>query len=165
MKETEYSVHVDFGKIEIEVDKIQGGNGEIKDRIASFLKSLKETTARIEPTLSNETEDERELWEDYKHLQREKLAVLDLSHEWDYISEEIKESNPKLDFLVNDAIDELNDHMGVLAESHRAHIDILEIYNTRKIEFLALVITAAISYIAVWEFSVRDLLVSIKFPP
>ncbi|MGO8807349.1 MAG: hypothetical protein ACLQO7_12245 [Candidatus Bathyarchaeia archaeon] len=164
MKETEYSVHVDFGKIEAEVDKLQGGNEEIKDRIACFLKSLKETTARIEPTLSNETEDERELWEDYKRLQREKLAVLDLSHEWDYISEEIKESNPRLDFLVNDAIEELNDHMGVLAESHRAHIDILEIYNTRKIEFLALVITAAISYIAVWEFSVRDLLVSVRFP-
>ncbi len=88
-----------------------------------------------------------------------------MSHEWDYISEEIKESNPRLDFLVKDAIEELNDHMGVLAESHRAHIDILEIYNTRKIEFLALVITAVISYIAVWEFFVRDLLVSIEFPP
>jgi hypothetical protein len=87
-----------------------------------------------------------------------------LSHEWGYISEEIKESNPRLDFLVNDAIEELKDHMGVLAESHPAHIDILEIYNTRKIEFLALVITTAISYIAVWEFSVSDLLINLSFP-
>jgi len=125
---------------------------------------LKKTTVRVEPTLSKETNDERELWEDYKQLQREKLAVLDLSHEWDYISEEIKESNPRLDFLVKDAIDELNDHIGVLAESHRAHIDILEIYNTRKIEILALVVTIVISYIAVWEFFVKDLLVSIAFP-
>jgi len=82
----------------------------------------------------------------------------------DYISEEIKESNPRLDFLVRDAIEELNDHIGVLAESHRAHIDILEIYNTRKIEVLALVVTIVISYIAVWEFTVRDLLVSFTFP-
>lgn len=164
MTESEYSVHVDFDKIKVELDKLQGANNGTKDRIASFLDSLRKTTERIEPTLSKETNDERELWEDYKQLQREKLAVLDLSHEWDYISEEIKESNPRLDFLVKDAIEELNDHIGVLAESHRAHIDILEIYNTRKIEFLALIITAVISYIAVWEFFVRDLLVSIKFP-
>ena len=52
----------------------------------------------------------------------------------------------------------------MLAESHRAHIDILEIYNTRKIEILALVITAVISYLAVWEFFVRDLLISLVFP-
>jgi hypothetical protein len=164
MTESEYSVHVDFDKIKAEVNKLQLENKETKDKIASFIDSLRETTARVEPTLSKETNNERELWEDYKQLQREKLAVLDLSHEWDYISEEIKESSPRLDFLINDAIEELNDHIGVLAESHRAHIDILEIYNTRKIEFLALVITAVISYIAVWEFFVRDLLVSIVFP-
>jgi hypothetical protein len=164
MAESEYSVHVDFDKIKTEVEKLQGTNSETRDRIACFFDTLKKTTARIEPTLSKETNDERELWEDYKQLQREKLAVLDLSHEWDYISEEIKESNPRLDFLVKDAIEEFNDHIGVLAESHRAHIDILEIYNTRKIEFLALIITAVVSYIAVWEFFVRDLLVSIQFP-
>lgn len=66
--------------------------------------------------------------------------------------------------MVKDAIDELTDHIGVLAEYHRAHIDILEIYNTRKIEFLALIITAVVSYLAVWEFFVRDLLVSLVFP-
>ncbi|MGA2523339.1 MAG: hypothetical protein ABSF65_04205 [Candidatus Bathyarchaeia archaeon] len=163
MTETDYSVHFDFEKIKAEVGKLQGSS-ETTDKIACFLNSLKETTIRVEPTLSKETNNERELWEDYKQLQREKLAVLDLSHEWDYISEEIKESNPRLDFLVRDAIEELNDHIGVLAESHRAHIDILEIYNTRKIEVLALVVTIVISYIAVWEFTVRDLLVSFTFP-
>ena len=113
MAESEYSVHVDFDKIKVEVDKLQGGDKETKDRIASFLDSLRKTTARVEPTLSKETNDERELWEDYKQLQREKLAVLDLSHEWDYISEKIKENNPRLDFLVKDAIEELNDHISV----------------------------------------------------
>jgi hypothetical protein len=164
MTESEYSVHFDFDKIKGETEKLQGASKETSDKIGLFLDSLKETTARVEPTLSKETNDERELWEDYKQLQREKLAVLDLSHEWDYVSEEIKEANPRLDFLVRDAIEELNDHIGVLAESHRAHIDILEIYNTRKIEVLALVVTIVISYIAVWEFTVRDLLVSFVFP-
>ena len=71
--------------------------------------------------------------------------------------------NPKLDFLVKDAIEELSDHISVFAESHRAHIDILEIYNTRKIEVLALIVTVIISYLAVWEFFVRDLLINISF--
>jgi len=164
MTESEYSVHFDFDKIKAETEKLQGASKETIDKIDLFLDSLKETTARVEPTLSKETNNERELWEDYKQLQREKLAVLDLSHEWDYVGEEIKQSNPRLDFLVRDAIEELNDHIGVLAESHRAHIDILEIYNTRKIEVLALVVTVVISYIAVWEFTVRDLLVSFVFP-
>lgn len=164
MVESEYSVHVDFEKIRVEAEKLRGADRETTERIFAFLKSLKEVTARIEPTLSKETNSERELWEDYRQLQREKLAVLDLSHEWDYIIEPVKESNSKLDVLVRDAIEELNDHITVQAESQRAHIDILEIYNTRKIEILALVITAVISYIAVWEFFVRDLLVSIVFP-
>jgi len=56
------------------------------------------------------------------------------------------------------------DHVSVLAESHRAHIDILEIYNTRKIEVLAMVLTTVISYLAVWEFFVRDIIVGLSFP-
>jgi len=39
--------------------------------IRCFVDSLQETSARIEPTLSKETMDEKELWEDYKQLQRE----------------------------------------------------------------------------------------------
>jgi len=164
MTESEYSVHIDFEKIRVEAEKIQGGDGETKEKISLFINSLRETSERIEPTLSKETNNERELWEEYRQLQRDKLAVLDLAHEWDYVIEPIKEANPRLDFLIKDAIEELNDHISVLAESHRAHIDILEIYNTRKIEILALVITAVVSYIAVWEFFFRDLLVSLVFP-
>jgi len=164
MTESEYSVHIDFEKIRVEAEKLQGGDGETKEKISLFINSLRETTERIEPTLSKETNNERELWEEYRQLQRDKLAVLDLAHEWDYVIEPIKEANPRLDFLIKDAIEELNDHISVLAESHRAHIDILEIYNTRKIEILALVITAVVSYIAVWEFFFRDLLVSLVFP-
>ena len=92
------------------------------------------------------------------------LLLLDLSHEWGYIKETVRGINPKLDILVKDAMQELTDHIATLAETHKAHIDILEIYNTRKIEVLALIITAVISYLAVWEFFVRDLLVGFTFP-
>ncbi len=161
---SEYVLHINFDKIKAEVDKIQSVDKEVLKTIRCFVDSLQETSARIEPTLSKETMDEKELWEDYKQLQREKLAVLDLSHEWDYIDETVRQVNSRLDFLVKDALEELKDHIGVLSESHRAHIDILEIYNSRKIEVLALVLTAIISYLAVWEFFVRDIIAGIKFP-
>ena len=164
MEESEYVLHINFEEIKAEIDGFQEVDRDLASKITSFILRLKKTTSRIEPTLRRETNNERELWEEYKQLQREKLAVLDLSHEWDYIDQSLKDINPKLDFLVKDAIEELNDHISVLAESHRAHIDILEIYNTRKIEVLALIVTVIISYLAVWEFFVRDLLVSIVFP-
>jgi hypothetical protein len=162
--DSEYVLHVNFCAIDAETAKLQQVDKELSEKIMIFLGSLKKTTARIEPTLRKETKNERELWEEYKQLQREKLAVLDLSHEWDFIDQTIKDIHPKLDFLVKDAIEELEEHIGVLAESHRAHIDILEIYNTRKIEVLALIITAVISYLAVWEFLVRDIVAGIIFP-
>ncbi len=164
MEESEYALHINIGEIEAEIGKVQALDRELAGKVAVFVLRLKKTTARVEPILRRETNTERELWEEYKQLQKEKLAVLDLSHLWDYINQGVKEVNPQLDFLVKDAIEELNDHISVVAESHRAHIDILEIYNTRKIEFLALVITVIISYLAVWEFFVRDLLVNIDFP-
>lgn len=164
MEENVYVLHIDFREINAEMEKFQQQDMTLARQITIFITRLKKTTSRIEPTLRKETNNERELWEEYKQLQREKLAVLDLSHEWDYIEQTLKDKSPKLDFLVKDAIDELNDHISVLAESHRAHIDILEIYNTRKIEVLALVVTVIISYLAVWEFFVRDLLISLVFP-
>ena len=164
MAESEFVLHIDFDEIKVEIDSLPEIDKELSRKITSFILRLKKTASRIEPTLRKETNDERELWDEYKHLQREKLAVLDLSHEWDYIDQSVKDINPKLDFLIKDAIEELKEHIGVLAEYHRAHIDILEIYNTRKIEVLALVVTVVISYLAVWEFFVRDLLVSIVFP-
>lgn len=165
MEETEYILHINFGEIKSEVDRLSKRvDKDMMDKISFFIGQLKATTDRIEPTLRKETNNERELWQEYRKLQNDKLAILDLRHEWDYIGDTVKNIDPRLDFLVKDAIEELSDHVSVLAESHRAHIDILEIYNTRKIEVLALVITAVISYLAVWEFFVRDLLVSLVFP-
>jgi hypothetical protein len=148
-----------------EITKLRGLDEAIVKKIQVFVDSLEKTAASIDPAMKREThDDERELWREYQLLQREKLIVLDLSHEWGYIKETVRGINPKLDILVKDAIQELTDHISTLAETHKAHIDILEIYNTRKIEVLALIITAVVSYLAVWEFFVRDLLVGLAFP-
>jgi hypothetical protein len=163
--DSEYIIHIRFDEIKGEIDNLQRVDTKVVAKIRSFEVALKETTANIEPAMKRVThDDERELWREYQQLQREKLAVLDLSHEWSNIDQNVKDVNPKLDKLVKEAISELTDHIATLAETHRAHIDILEIYNTRKIEVLAVIITAVISYIAVWEFFVRDLLTSIIFP-
>ena len=163
--DSEYIIHIRFGEIKGEIDNLQRVDTKVVAKIRSFEVALKETTANIEPAMKRVThDDERELWREYQQLQREKLAVLDLSHEWSNIDQNVKDVNPKLDKLVKEAVSELTDHIATLAETHRAHIDILEIYNTRKIEVLAVIITAVISYIAVWEFFVRDLLTSIIFP-
>lgn len=164
MEESEFVLHIDFKEIKTEIDNFLKQDEKLAEEITAFISCLKETSERIENTLRKETNDERELWEEYKQLQREKLAVLDLSHEWDYIDHNLKDANSKLGFLVKDAIEELSEHVKVFAESQRAHIDILEIYNNRKIAVLALVITAIISYLAVWEFFVRELLVSVVLP-
>jgi hypothetical protein len=162
---SEYIIHIDFAEMRNEITKLRGLDEAMVKKIQVFVDSLEETAASIDPAMKREThDDERELLREYQLLQREKLIVLDLSHEWEYIKETVRGINPKLDILVKDAIQELTDHIATLAETHKAHIDILEIYNTRKIEVLALIITAVVSYLAVWEFFVRDLLAGLAFP-
>lgn len=161
----EYIIHINFNEIKGEIEKVQKVDAKAGDKLRSFTAALRETLTKIEPAMKRVThDDERELWKEYQQLQRAKLAVLDISHEWGNIDQKIKDNNPKLDKSVKEAIAELTDHITVLAETHRAHIDILEIYNTRKIAVLAIIITAVISYLAVWEFFVRDLLVGVVFP-
>ena len=160
----DFVIHTDFDEIFAEIGKLQEVDKSAVEEITSFVNNIKELTFKIEPALKRETEDERQLWKEYRQLQQEKLLLLDLSHEYESIQEMVKQYNPKLDLLIRDSLEELKDHIEVFAETQRAHIDILEISNTRRIAVLALIITAVISYLAVWEFFVRDLLVGLNFP-
>ena len=81
MEESLYVLHIDFQEIQKELDGFKKVDKALSAKIEIFLVGLKKATVRIEPTLRSETDNERELWEEYKQLQREKLAVLDLSHE------------------------------------------------------------------------------------
>ena len=159
-----FIIHTDFAEIFGEIGKLQEIDKTLVDEIKAFVDSIRDLTFKVEPALKMDTEDERQLWKEYRQLQQEKLVRLDLSHEYESLQEKVKQYNPKLDFLIKDALEELKDHIEVLADTQRAHIDILEIFNTRRIEVLALIITAVISYLAVWEFFVRDLLTGIVFP-
>ena len=160
-----YVIHTDFDEIMSEITKLQEVDKKLVENITGFVNQLKDMAFKVEPVIKREShEDERQLWDEYRQLQKEKLVLLDLTHEYEGFQKTVKELNPQLDFLISDTLEELKDHISVSVETHRAHIDILEIFNTRRIEVLALVITSVISYLAVWEFFVRELVASIVFP-
>ncbi len=163
MTET-FVTHADYDAIVAEISKLQDVNKDTADKVLAFVNSLRDLTFKLEPALKGESNDERELWQEYRELQQEKLVLLDLQHEWSYVEETVKGISESLHFLITDALEELAEHVNIIAETTRAHIDILEIYNTRRFEIIALVVTAVISYLAVWEFFVRDILTSIVFP-
>jgi len=160
-----YVIHTDFDEIISEITKLQGVDRKLLDAITDFVRQLQEMARKVEPVVRREThEDERQLWEEYRQLQQQKLVLLDITHEYESIHNSVENLNPRLDHLIKDTLEELKDHITVLVETHRAHIDIMEIYNTRRIEVLALIITAVISYLAVWEVFIRDLILNVVFP-
>lgn len=159
-----YIIHADYDDILNEIGKLQNVDKNLLDKLTSFVISLREITLKLEPALRREShEDERQLWQEYKQLQQEKLLVLDLSHEYDYLEDSVH-LNPNLNALIKDAIEELSEHIAVRVETHRAHIDILEIQNARRLSMDALVVSAVIAYLAVWEYFVREFIVTIEFP-
>ncbi len=160
-----FVIHVDFDDLLNEAAKIRNIDASLADRLVSFVTSIREITHKLEPALRREShEDEHLLWEEYTQLQKEKLLVLDLSHEYDFVKEKVHALNPELDIMIKDAIEELNEHIGVRVETHRAHIDILEIRNARRLSINAIIISATIAYIALWEYSFREFVTGIDFP-
>ena len=164
--ESEYTLHTDYDKILLEVSKLQGVDEESIKKVSSFVTSLKDLTLKIQPVLEIEIHSrfEKELWNSYEQLQRDKLLLLDLSHEWGFLKQSIKGLGEQLKFLIREAIEELSDHIDVISETHRAHIDLLEIQNTRRLNMLVLIVSITISYVTLWEFVAREFVLNIVFP-
>ena len=158
-------IHVNYKGIIEEMAKLQIVEKNLADKLPSFMVSLRELTLKLEPALKREShEDEQQLWKEYTQLQQGKLLVLDLSHEYDNFERQVQSINPNLNVMIKDAVDELSEHIKVRAETHRAHIDLLEIRNTRRIGLSAIIVSATIAYLAVWEYSVREFIGTIVFP-
>jgi hypothetical protein len=161
-----YTVHTDYDEIVRELNKFQNVDEESVKKVSSLVASLRDLTEKLQPVLEMETHSqyERELWSRYEQLQRDKLLLLDLSHEWDFLEGNIQGFSKNLKFLIRDAIDELTDHINVIGETHRAHIDILEIQNNRRLNILVLIVSTTISYVTLWEFVAREFILNIAFP-
>jgi len=91
------------------------------------------------------------------------LAILDLSHEWNPLKEKLGIFSSDLAFSIQDAIDESVDHVTVFVDILKAHIDVLEIKNARRLSFLTLVVSITISYLALWEFFAREFILTLQF--
>ena len=161
-----YTIHTDYDEILREIDKTKNANEESVKKVISFVASLRDLTEKIQPVLEMEAQSqyERELWNRYEQLQMDKLLLLDLSHEWDFLEGGLDGFSKTLKVLIRDAIEELEDHINVIIETNRAHIDILEIQNNRRLNVLVLIVSTTISYVALWEFISREFLLNVVFP-
>jgi hypothetical protein len=161
-----YTIHTDYDEILREIDKTKNANEESVKKVISFVASLRDLTEKIQPVLEMEAQSqyERELWNRYEQLQMDKLLLLDLSHEWDFLEGGLDGFSKTLKVLLRDAIEELEDHINVIIETNRAHIDILEIQNNRRLNILVLIVSTTISYVALWEFISREFLLNVVFP-
>ena len=161
-----YTIHTDYDEILREIDKTKNANEESVKKVISFVASLRDLTEKIQPVLEMEAQSqyERELWNRYEQLQMDKLLLLDLSHEWDFLEGGLDGFSKTLKVLIRDAIEELEDHINVIIETNRAHIDILEIQNNRRLNILVLIVSTTISYVALWEFISREFLLNVVFP-
>jgi hypothetical protein len=162
----EYTIHNDYDKIIRAINELREIDDETAKKIKGFISKIKAIDNRLKPIMKRQTfsQNERELWKTYQNLQGEKLLILDLSHEWEYIAETSTGLTKEVRVLFRDAIEELEDHVAIIVETIKAHIDILEIKNSRQFGLLALVISLIISYTAVWEYFVRDIIAGVKFP-
>ena len=160
-----FIIHVNYEAVLSEIGKLQNVDKNLVDKLTSFVISLREITVKLQPILRREShEDEQQLWQEYTQLQQEKLVVLDLSHEYGYLEDTVQAHNPNLNLIIKDTIEELSEHIAVRVETHRAHIDILEIRNARRLSINAVVVSATIAYLAVWEYSFREFINTIDFP-
>jgi hypothetical protein len=162
----EYTIHNDYDKIIGAINELMEIDEETAKKLKGVVSKIKAIDNRLKPAMKKQTfsQNERELWKTYQNLQGEKLAILDIAHEWDYIEEISPGLTKEVSVLVRDAIEELEDHVAIIVETQKAHIDILEIKNSRQFGLLALVVSIIISYAAVWEFFVREIITNVKFP-
>lgn len=161
-----YAVHTDYDEILKEVNRLESESQTFKKATIGIIEAFRDTSMRLKPLMNRQTfeQDERLLWKNYQQLQEEKLSILDLSHEWNHLKETSTKANSELEAQIHDAIDELVEHITVLEETLRAHIDIVEIQSSRRLSLIAIVLSVVISYLAVWYFLVKDFVLSVIFP-
>lgn len=162
----EYTIHNDYDKIDSAINELAEIDEETTKKLNGIISKIKTIDTKLKPAMKKQTfnQNERELWKTYQNLQGEKLAILDIAHEWDYLEEIALGLTKEVRVLIRDAIEELQDHVAIIVETQKAHIDVLEIKNSRQFGLLALVVSIVVSYAAVWEFFVRDIVTGIQFP-
>jgi len=162
---SDFAVHVDYDEILKGIRQLQMVDKDLQNKLTTLVKALMEIGRKIKRTTGDEALElnEAELWRTYQQLQKERLKILDLSHEWNPLKERLGSFSSDLVFLIEDALDESVDHVTVLVDTLRAHIDILEIKNTRRLTLITLAVSITISYLALWEFFAHEFILTYQF--
>jgi hypothetical protein len=158
--------HVDFDQILNEVQTLEKTDKNLKDKLINMVSVIKDLDSKLHETIVMQPLEinESKLWDHYFELQREKLSLLDLSHEWKPLKEMLNHKNHGLVVLIENSIEESVDHVTVNVDVLRAHIDILEIKNSRRLSLMILITSIIISYLALWEVFAREFVFSFVFP-
>ena len=159
-----FVTHIDYEEILRKIHELKTSDKGLQNALLNLVTRLKNVESNLNITIDQQLEEnEVELWDHFKRLQKERLSVLDLSHEWVPLKETLDNlNNDRLVSLMQNAMDELIDHVMVFTEILRAHIDILEIKNSRRLSFMALIVSIIISYLAFWEFFARDFVLNLE---
>jgi hypothetical protein len=162
---SDFAVHVDYDEIMRGIQQLQKVDDDLQGKLTKLVEALMEIGRKLKGTAGKEAleQNEAELWSAYQQHQKDRLKILDLSHEWNPLKERLGTFNSDLVFLIQDALDESVDHVTVLVDTLRAHIDVLEIKNTRRLTLMTLAVSITISYLALWEFLARDFILTYQF--
>jgi hypothetical protein len=160
-----YAIHTDYEEILEEAESLKGESQAFIKATVDLISELRSASVRLKSLMTKQSfdQDERVLWKNYQLLQEEKMLILDVSHEWNHLKETGRNPNIELDVQIRDAIGELIEHITVLEETLRAHIDIIEIQSSRRLSLVAIVLSVIVSYLAVWYFLVKDFILNFVF--
>lgn len=134
---------------EIEKTKTTDKNSKnLLQNVVTTLKDFSKQLKQIETKVSSE-QNESKVWKNYQQLQSIRLSLLNMKYRWKNLW--VPNLSKEFHYLIptiEDAMEELFNYAIVFEDAIRAHIDVLEIQNSRenrrhmrKIGFLALLVS------------------------
>lgn len=153
-------ISTDYGELLKEIDELIKSNKENEgylDKLRKIIISCESISIRLKEIVWKgypKEDTEEKLWNNYQRLQNDYLSVQNLRTQFDSLSH-YEGHNSHLFRGIENAISENTNYLLVLIDSLKAHIDILEIKNSREnrkimrnLGILALGISAVSFYMA-----------------
>jgi len=169
-----FIVRTKYNELLRQINELKNVDKGFQTKLREIVITLRDISNNLKQIMRERSyeQNETELWNNYQQLQKERSSLLNLSHEWKtvWIPSLHKEFH-HLILPIQNAIDELTNHVMVFEDTLRAHIDILEIRSSRenrkvmrKLSFMALLVSVVIPYITLWEGFARDFILNLVFP-
>jgi len=146
-----FIVRTKYNELLRQINELKNVDKGFQTKLREIVITLRDISNNLKKTMRERSyeQNETELWNNYQQLQKERTSLLNLSHEWRtvWVPSLQKEFHHLIPPIQN-AIDELTNHVMVFEDTLRAHIDILEIRSSRenrkvmrKLSFMALLVS------------------------